>query len=280
MTQRTSFLAQVQAAESRNKSLLCVGLDPLPERMPEHLPQGPAGVFEFCRQIVDATADLALAFKPQIAHFAGSDSLSALQELIQYIHSTTNLPVILDAKRGDIGSTAQMYAREAFEVYDADAVTLNPYMGFDALEPFLDYGDRGVILLCRTSNPGGEELQNLVLESGERLFERVAHLAASEWNRKGNVMLVAGATHPAELGVIRQIVGTMTLLIPGVGAQGADVAELMHSAQGGGVMINSSRAILYAGGGEQFAAAAREVAKATRDEINQELYRIANDLRS
>jgi len=279
-----SFVAALAAAEQRNKSLLCVGLDPIPARFAPSLVSDSgdveASVFEFCRNIVDATQDLVLAFKPQIAHFAAANALGALQQIIAYIHESTQVPVILDAKRGDIGSTAQMYADEAFDVYQADAVTINPYLGSDSLEPFLAHADKGVILLCRTSNPGGEELQNLVLESGERLYQRVAKLAADQWNSQGNVMLVAGATNPKELADIRQIVGEMTLLIPGVGAQGADVGELMRSAQGGGVVINSSRAVLYASSDEDYAQAARQVAMATKDEINRELFAIANDLRA
>lgn len=279
-----TFVEKLAAAEQRNQSLLCVGLDPTPAKFAPSLVGNPGGteaaVLEFCRNIVDATQDLVLAFKPQIAHFAAANALGALQDIIAYIHESTQVPVILDAKRGDIGSTAQMYADEAFAVYQADAVTINPYLGTDSLEPFLAHKDKGVILLCRTSNPGGEELQNLVLDSGERLYERVAHLAASQWNAEGNVMLVAGATNPAELADIRGIVGEMTLLIPGVGAQGADIAELMRSAQGGGVVINSSRAVLYASSDEDYAQAARQVALATKDEINRELYAIANDLRA
>ena len=279
-----TFVELLAAAELRNKSLLCVGLDPIPAKFAPGVADNPGGteaaVFEFCRAIVDATQDLVLAFKPQIAHFAAANALGALQEIIAYIHQSTELPVILDAKRGDIGSTARMYADEVFSVYQADAVTVNPYLGTDSLEPFLAHKDKGVILLCRTSNPGGEELQNLVLETGERLYQRVAHLAASQWNVHGNVMLVAGATNPAELADIRGIVGDMTLLVPGVGAQGADIAELMRSAQGGGVVINSSRAVLYASGDEDYAQAARRVAMATKDEINRELFAIANDLRA
>lgn len=275
-----SFVEKLAAAEQSNKSLLCVGLDPSPAKFAPGLGSDEAAVFEFCRNIVDATQDLVLAFKPQIAHFAAANALGALQDIIAYIHESTELPVILDAKRGDIGSTAQMYADEAFSVYLADAVTVNPYLGTDSLEPFLAHQDKGVILLCRTSNPGGEELQNLELASGERLYQRVAKMAAEQWNAAGNVMLVAGATNPSELADIRSLVGEMTLLIPGVGAQGGDIAAMMRSAQGGGVVINSSRAVLYASSGEDYAQAARQVAMATKDEINRELFAIANDLRA
>jgi orotidine-5'-phosphate decarboxylase len=275
-----NFVERLEAAEQRNKSLLCVGLDPIPTKFAPSLGGNEAAVFEFCRDIVDATQDLVLAFKPQIAHFAAANALDALQEIIAYIHQSTDVPVILDAKRGDIGSTAQMYADEAFSVYQADAVTVNPYLGTDSLEPFLAHKDKGVIVLCRTSNPGGEELQNLVLDSGERLYQRVASMAATQWNVDGNVMLVAGATNPTELADIRGLVGEMTLLIPGVGAQGGDIGALMRSAQGGGVVINSSRAVLYASSDEDYAQAARQVAMATKDEINRELFAIANDLRA
>lgn len=275
-----SFVEKLATAEQSNKSLLCVGLDPSPAKFAPSLGSDETAVFEFCRNIVDATQDLVLAFKPQIAHFAAANALGALQDIIAYIHESTQLPVILDAKRGDIGSTAQMYADEAFSVYLADAVTVNPYLGTDSLEPFLAHQDKGVILLCRTSNPGGEELQNLELASGERLYQRVAKMAAEQWNAAGNVMLVAGATNPSELADIRSLVGEMTLLIPGVGAQGGDIAAMMRSAQGGGVVINSSRAVLYASSGEDYAQAARQVAMATKDEINRELFAIANDLRA
>ena len=284
-----NFTEHLNQASIRQDSLLCVGLDPDPRRFPAHLAGRPDAIFEFCRAIVDATADLACCFKPQIAYFAAHRAEDQLESLIAHIHQRhPGLPVILDAKRGDIGSTAELYAVEAFERYRADAVTVNPYMGRDSVEPFLAYRDKGVILLCRTSNPGGSDLQFLEVDrvdglggdgGKERLFERVARLVAGEWNLHGQCALVVGATFPAELRHVRQLVGDMPLLVPGIGAQGGDIAATVKAGRdstGMGLMINSSRAILYAGtqadGGENFAAAARQVALQTRDEINR--YRV------
>jgi orotidine-5'-phosphate decarboxylase len=274
------FLDRVAAAEKRNKSFLCVGLDPDPDRMPSHLAGASDGIFQFCREIVDATHDTVLAFKPQIAFFAAQGAEDQLRRLIGHIHDTTDIPVILDAKRADITSTSAMYAREAFEIYGADALTVNPYFGLDSLAPFLDYRDKGIIILCRTSNPGGAEIQNLRTGDGETIYEVVAGKAAGEWNGNGNVLLVTGATHPGELRRIREIVGGMTLLIPGIGAQGGDVGAMVESARGGGVIISSSRAVIYAGTDRNFADAARDAALATRDAINDALYAICNDMRA
>jgi orotidine-5'-phosphate decarboxylase len=274
------FLDQVAAAEKRNKSFLCVGLDPDPERMPNHLAGAADGIFQFCREIVDATHDTVLAFKPQIAFFAAQGAEDQLRRLIGHIHDTTDVPVILDAKRADITSTSAMYAREAFEIYGADALTVNPYFGLDSLAPFLDYRDKGIIILCRTSNPGSAEIQNLKTGDGGTVYEVVARKAAGEWNGNGNILLVSGATHPGELRRIREIVGGMTLLIPGIGAQGGDVAAMVECARGGGVIISSSRAVIYAGSDRKFAEAAREAALATRNAINDALYAICNDIRA
>ena len=253
-------------------TLVCVGLDPEPAKFPAHLRGAADAVFAFCAAIVDATADLACAFKPQIAHFAALRAENALERLIAHIHHRhPGVPVILDAKRGDIGSTAQHYAAEAFERYRADAVTLNPYLGRDSAQPFLDRADKGVILLCRTSNPGGADFQALDC-GGVPLYLRVAETIARDWNAHGNCALVTGATWPEELGQVRDVVGDMPLLVPGIGAQGGDVeAVLRHglTSDGGGLMISSSRAILYAGHGEDFALAARAAAKDLRDTINR-----------
>ncbi len=271
----TSALAQ---AWQDNNSLLCVGLDPDPAKFPSHLRGKPDAIFEFCSAIADATADLACAFKPQIAYFAANRAEDQLEALIARIHERhPSIPVILDAKRGDIGNTAEQYAIEVFERYQADAVTINPYMGRDTVEPWLAYKDKGVILLCRTSNPGGSDLQFLNVSAsvgagGTPLFERVAHLVADEWNGNGQCALVVGATFPAELGRVREIVGEMPLLVPGIGAQGGDIEATVKSGKatnGTGLMINSSRAILYAGKGEDYADAARKVALETRDAINR-----------
>ncbi|HEX5392001.1 MAG TPA: orotidine-5'-phosphate decarboxylase [Rhodocyclaceae bacterium] len=266
-----TFTAALAAAWQQRNSLLCVGLDPEPSKFPEHLKDEPDAIYEFCKGIVDATAELACAFKPQIAYFAARSAEDQLEDLIAYIHANhPGVPVILDAKRGDIGSTAEQYAREAFERYKADAVTINPYMGRDSVEPWLAWKDKGVIMLCRTSNPGGSDLQFLDV-GGEKLFERVARLA-TEWNSTGQISLVVGATFPAEIARVREITGDMPLLVPGIGAQGGDIEATMKAgktAAGTGLMINSSRAILYAGKGEDYAVAARRVALETRDAINR-----------
>jgi orotidine-5'-phosphate decarboxylase len=266
------FMQSLQQAWNDHDSLVCVGLDPEPAKFPAHLRGTPDAIFDFCAAIVDATADLVCAFKPQIAHFAALRAEDTLERLIAHIHDRhPGVPVILDAKRGDIGSTAQHYASEAFERYRADAVTLNPYLGRDSIQPFLDRADKGVILLCRTSNPGGADFQALDC-GGQPLYLRVAETVARDWNANGNCALVTGATWPEELGKVRAVVGEMPLLVPGIGAQGGDVeAVLKHgaTASGTGLMISSSRAILYAGQGENFALAARAAASELRDTINR-----------
>ena len=268
-----SFVSSLQAAWQQADSMLCVGLDPDPSRLPPHLAGRSDAVFEFCRTIVDATAGFACAFKPQIAYFAAARAEDQLEALIAHIHlDHPGKPVILDAKRGDIGATAGQYAREAFERYRADAVTVNPYMGFDSIEPWLAWRDRGVILLCRTSNPGGSDLQALDV-GGERLFERVARLAAGPWNVSGQLGLVVGATFPAELARVRAIAGDLPLLVPGIGAQGGDV-EATVRAGGRRMIVNSSRAILYASGGADFAQAAAAVARTTRDALREAVARL------
>jgi len=267
----------LQSAWQRNDSLVCVGLDPEPTKFPAHLRGDPDAVFAFCRAIVDATADLACCFKPQIAHFAALHAEDALERLIAHIHTAhPDVPVILDAKRGDIGSTAQHYASEAFDRYGADAVTVNPYLGRDSVQPFLDRADKGVIVLCRTSNPGARDLQDLIVSDeiggGRPLYRHVAQLVAHEWNANSNCALVVGATYPDELREVRDIVGDMTILVPGVGAQGGDVAAVLRNgknAQGAGLIISSSRAILYASDSADFADAARHEAQKLRDEINR-----------
>ncbi len=275
-----SFIESLNAAWVKNNSLLCVGLDPDPAKFPAHLKGRPEAIFEFCARIADATADLVCCFKPQIAYFAAQRAENQLEALIAHIHAThPGIPVILDAKRGDIGSTAEQYAVEIFERYQADAITVNPYMGRDSVEPYLDYPDKGVILLCRTSNPGGSDLQFLnvgMADQPEKLYERVARLVAREWNANGQCALVVGATFPGEIARVREIVGDLPLLVPGIGAQGGDVQATVQAgrtASGCGLMINSSRAILYAGIADDtetgFADAARRVALETRDTINR-----------
>jgi orotidine-5'-phosphate decarboxylase len=260
----TGFIEQLGAAWQRNNSLVCIGLDPEPERLPVPL-------FEFNKAIIDATADLVCAYKPQFAHYAAHRLEGDLQRTIEYIHQAhPHIPVILDSKRGDVGNTAERYAVEAFERYGADAVTVNPYLGSDSLEPFLRREDKGVIILCRTSNPGAKDVQDLDV-GGRRLYHAIAELAAQRWNTRGNCMLVVGATYPKELAEVREIVGNMPLLVPGVGAQGGDVAQAVRNGQtseGLGLVISSSRAILYASSGRDFADAARKAAATLRDQIN------------
>lgn len=259
-------------AWEKNNSLVCVGLDPCIERFPEYIRDNDSPIFNFNKAIIDATADLVCAYKPQIAHYAAENAEDELLETIRYIKlHHPELFVILDAKRGDIGSTAANYAREAFRRYGADAVTVNPYLGQDSVVPFLDYQDKGVVILCRTSNPGARDLQDLVV--GKRtLYQHLAYEVAHKWNTNGNCLLVVGATYPEELGQIREIAGNMPFLVPGIGAQGGSVEAAVlngKTSDGAGLLINSSRAILYAGSGKDFADASREAAKSLRDEINR-----------
>ena len=268
-----SFVERLRARWKQADSLLCVGLDPDPAKFPDRFVDDDDALFAFCRDIADATADYACAFKPQIAYFAAHNGgEDALQRLIAHINGAhPEVPVILDAKRGDIGSTAAQYACEAFERYGADAVTLNPYMGKDSAAPFLEYNDRGCVFLCHTSNPGARDFQELLVD-GAPLYQHIARTIAGEWNADGNCALVVGATFPEELKVIRGIVGDMPLLIPGVGAQGGDVEAVVttgRTADGTGLMINSSRGILYASRGEDYAEAAAAAARTLRDEINR-----------
>ncbi len=273
-----TFIDKLRDRWQRADTLLCVGLDPDPAKFPDAFAGGGSdddadALFAFCRDIADATAEYACAFKPQIAYFAAHNGgEAALQRLIAHVNGMhPEVPVILDAKRGDIGSTAGQYAVEAFDRYGADAVTLNPYMGRDSAEPFLRRDDRGCIFLCHTSNPGARDFQELDVD-GEPLYRRIARTIAGDWNADGNCALVVGATFPEELAEIRGIVGDMPLLIPGVGAQGGNVAAVVRNgatADGTGLMVNSSRGILYASGGNDYADAAAHAARALRDEINR-----------
>jgi len=270
-----NFLDQLAEAERQNQSMLCVGLDPEPSRFPQGLSRDAEGIYDFCAAIVEATADLAIAFKPQIAYFAAHRAEPQLERLVARMKAVApRVPVILDAKRGDIGSTAEQYAREAFERYGADAVTLSPFMGFDSVEPYLRYPGKGAFLLCRTSNPGGDDLQNqrlAGLDGQPLLYEHVARLAQGPWNLNGQLGLVVGATYPQEIERVRALAPTLPLLIPGVGAQGGDAAATVRAGWRGNaqrstgpVVVNSSRAILYASSGTDFADAARRAAEATR----------------
>ena len=274
-----SFMQQLRARWNDAGSLVCVGLDPEPAKFPARFAGDPDAVFAFCRDIVDATAEYACCFKPQIAHFAALGAEGALERLIAHMHAAhPGIPVILDSKRGDIGSTAQRYAIEAFDRYGADAVTVNPYLGRDSLQPFLDRADRGVVILCRTSNPGAADLQDLVVAPGEGragrpLYQHVAEQVAREWNGHGNCMLVVGATWPEQLREVRAIVGDdLPFLVPGVGAQGGDAEAVVRhakTADGTGLVVSSSRAILYASSGDDYAAAAAAAARELRDTLNR-----------
>ena len=274
----SAFIEQLERSWSSSDSLVCVGLDPEIERFPPLAEQG-SPIFQFNKAIIDATADLVCAYKPQFAHYATYEAEDQLERTIDYIHrSYPGIPVILDSKRGDVGNTAERYAIEAFERYHADAVTVNPYLGGDSLEPFLKYEDKGVIILCRTSNPGAKDLQDLEID-GRRLFHIVADLTARQWNSRGNCLLVVGATYPRELAEVREIVGNMPLLVPGVGAQGGDVMQAVQSGQtaaGAGLIISSSRGILYASSSEDFASAARAATQKLRDQINASRLRRAH----
>ncbi|WIV97603.1 orotidine-5'-phosphate decarboxylase [Kinneretia aquatilis] len=277
-----NFIQQLHAAQTLNDSLLCVGLDPEPSKFPGAWKGDASRIYDFCAAIVDASKDLVVSFKPQIAYFAAHRAEDQLEQLMAHIKRVApSVPVILDAKRGDIGSTAEQYAREAFERYQADAVTLSPFMGFDSIEPYLRYRDKGAILLCRTSNPGGSDWQNQRLAdvAGQpRLYEHLARLAQTDWNQNGQLGLVVGATYPAEIARVRELAPTVPLLIPGVGAQGGDAEATVKAGwragaggregPGGPIIVSSSRAVLYASAGEDFAAAARRVALATRETLN------------
>jgi orotidine-5'-phosphate decarboxylase len=267
-----NFIDKLLSTSRKNNSLVCIGLDPDPELMPDKL-----SIFEFNKAIIDATSDLVCAYKLNFAFYeaSGADGFGVLKQTVDCIPD--DIPVIADAKRGDIGNTAQAYAKSIFSNLNFDATTVNPYLGFDAIEPFIRYRDRGVFILCRTSNHGSADLQSLLYSTEERsrpLFELVAS-KASQWNKYGNIGLVVGATYPEELKLIRQSHPDMPLLIPGIGAQGGDLEKSIRygvDASGEKAIINSSRQIIYASRGKGFAQAARKAAAELRDQINQ--YRI------
>ena len=267
---RAPFLDQLSAAALQNQSMLCVGLDPDPARFPGQLKGNASKIYDFCAAIVDSVADLVVAFKPQIAYFHAHRAEVQLEALVAHMRRTApGVPVILDAKRGDIGSTAEQYAIEAFERYGADAVTLSPFMGFDSVAPYLKHHGKGAFLLCRTSNPGGDDFQNQCLadiDGQPLLYEHIARLAQGPWNLNGQLGLVVGATYPAEIERVRALAPTLPLLIPGVGAQGGDAVATVRAGHraGGPIIVNSSRAILYASSGDDFGAAARREALKTR----------------
>ena len=265
-TGTSGFAEKLREASRRNQSFLCVGLDP----DPAHLKGTP--VPTFLQAIIEATQDLVCAYKPNLAFFEAL-GIGGMQTLLEAIRSVpTDIPIIADAKRADIGNTARFYARALFEVYDFDAATVNPYGGFDAVEPFLAYADRGVFVWCRSSNPGAAELQDLPLGDGRPLYEAVATLARS-WNANSNVGLVMGATWPDQLTRVRQLCPELPILLPGVGSQEGDLAQAVRAAMdagGEGFIVSSSRQVLYAGAGDDFAQSARRVALALREQINRE----------
>lgn len=267
-----SFMDRVQTRWQHADTLVCVGLDPEPAKFPSKFAYDPDAIFNFCRDIIDATAPYVCAFKPQIAHFAAAHAEEALRMLIMHIgFRYPDIPVILDSKRGDIGSTAQHYASEAFDRYCADAVTVNPYLGRDSVQPFLDRADKGVVILCRTSNPGAGDLQDMVV-GGRPLYQHVAEKIARDWNDNGNCALVVGATWPEQLRDVRALVGNVPFLVPGIGAQGGNVEAVVTNAKtadGTGLIISSSRAILYASNNNDYADAAANAARDLRDEINR-----------
>jgi len=270
-----NYSERLNHAWQTTNSLLTVGLDPDVMRFPAELQDQPDAIFRFCRDIVDATAPYACAFKPQIAYFHAHRAEEQLEALCAHIRERhPDLTIVLDAKRGDIGSTAEQYAREAFERYQAHAVTISPYLGLDSVEPYLAWSDRGVFILCRTSNSGGSDLQFLKTEDGTPLYLHVAGLVADKWNAHGQCGLVVGATFPKELAAVRERVGdAMPLLVPGIGAQGGDIAATVASGRttdSTGMLINSSRAILYASGKDDWREAAAKAARELRDAINRE----------
>lgn len=267
-----TFMEKIRQAWVKNNSLVCVGLDPDIKKLPACLKGTKYPVFEFNKALIDATADLVCCYKPQCAYYAGQDVEAELKMTMAYLKEAyPEIPVILDAKRGDIGPTAEMYAKEAFAIFNADAVTVNPYMGMDTLKPFMDYADRGTVILCRTSNPSSKELQELTCD-GIPVYEHVARLAQEKWNYNHNILLVVGATFPEELGRVRAICPEIPFLVPGVGAQGGDVQKVIEnglSADGLGLVINSSRGIIYADSSAEFAKGARQATIELRDLINQ-----------
>jgi orotidine-5'-phosphate decarboxylase len=266
----TGFHAQLRRSWSASGSMLCVGLDPDPAMFPAPLDRGRGAVLAFCQAIVDATADLVCAFKPQIAYFASQREEQTLEQLCEYIRERyPDVTLILDAKRGDIGSTAEHYAREVFGRYGAHAATVNPYLGTDSVEPYFAHGG-GVIALCRTSNRGGDDVQALDC-GGEPLYIRVAEMVARRWASLGDCGLVVGATYPDELRRVREVVGGLPILVPGVGFQGGDPADAVSAGatiDGQGLIVSSSRAIIYASSGPDFADAAREAARAAKSSMS------------
>ena len=259
------FVSRLLNASRINRSLLCVGLDPDPSKLPVN------DIFEFNRAIIDATSDLVCCYKPNLAFYEamGIRGLQVLKKTVNYIPE--DIPVIGDAKRGDIGNTAAAYAKALFDYYKFDAVTVNPYMGYDSVKPFLDYKDKGIFVLCRTSNSSASDFQDLVDNFGMKFYQTVA-LRAGDWNKGGNVGLVVGATYPEELKEIRKMCPDMPLLIPGIGVQGGDLELSVRYGVDAGkekAIIVAARQVLYASNGADYAQAARKAAIGLRDAINR-----------
>lgn len=265
-----TFLEKLESRQRSAKSLLCVGLDPSKDNFPPAILSKKNAMFEFNKAIIDATHGFVCSFKPQIAHYSAIGAENELELTIKYIHKKhPDIPVILDAKRSDIGPTAEMYAREAFDRYEADAVTVNPYLGFDSVKPFTDRVEKGVIILCKTSNPSSKDFQDEMVE-GQPLYLRVARKAVMEWNYNKNILFVVGATYPAQMKQIRSVAPETTFLVPGLGSQGGSAKDVMANGlrpDGLGVIISSSRAIIHASQGIDFAEKAGETAGRCLQEI-------------
>lgn len=268
---QSSFPQKLQALWQTRQTYICVGLDPDLSKIPKHLLKEKNSVFEFNKNLIEATSDLVCSYKPQMAYYSGQRLEDQLHMTMDFLKSfCPEIPVILDSKRGDIGSTAEQYAKEAFEVYGADAVTVNPYMGLETVEPFLSYADKGVFVLCKTSNPGSGEFQNLQVAGGKRLFEIVAQSIHDKSKVHSGLGLVVGATHVEDIKSVRALASQVPFLIPGVGAQGGSVHEVVKSARspdGHGLLINSSRGIIYASADKDYAAAARKATIQLKNEI-------------
>jgi orotidine-5'-phosphate decarboxylase len=263
------FIEKLAQICVKNHSLLCIGLDPDPALMPEKI-----GVFKFNKAIIDATADVVCAYKPNIAFYEamGHEAVEALHKTRNYIPK--EILVIIDAKRGDIGNTAKAYAQSLFDRFNADAITASPYLGYDSLEPFIERRDRGIFVLCRTSNPGAADFQSLPVGKDKKMLYEVVAEKVNEWNKYGNLGLVVGATYPEELKLIRERYPLMPILIPGVGTQGGELERVVKFGVDKGrqrTIINSSRQILYASRGKDFATAAAKAARELRDRINDYL---------
>jgi orotidine-5'-phosphate decarboxylase len=268
-----SFSEKLDRVIEKNNSLLCIGLDSEKTKLPSYLQNDPTPQFTFNKAIIDATQAYVCAYKPNSAFYEGEGErgLEELKMTCDYLHTKyPSIPIILDAKRADIGNTNKGYLAYAYDYLQVDAITLHPYLGAEALRPFLNRGDKGAIILCRTSNPGAGEFQDLPI-AGEPLYKIVAKKVAHEWNTNKNCLLVVGATYPKELAEIRALAEDMTFLVPGIGAQGGDIQKTVQAginAQGKGIIISASRSIIFASGEKNFAEAAQKEARTLCESIN------------